>query len=148
MLTYLYLILMASPTKAFSAKCYRASMTVVSSIVFSCRGFSHVSLIGLFLRKSILKLNSEWFLRVFDRRPGESRGERRAEEILGRVPFARDRPPPSQAGHHSSALQWVCLCTHVFHRVGTLQPLNESPGKDKKHELIRALTEWKCGASG
>lgn len=147
MLTCLYLILMASPTKAFSAKCYRASMTVVSSIISSCWGVSHLSLIGLFLN-SIRKLNYKLFLRFFDRWLGESRGKRRAKEIHGRVPPARARPPPSQAGHHCSALRWACLCAHVFHRVGTLQPLDESPGKDKKHELIGALTEWKCGASG
>lgn len=104
MLTYLYLILMASPTRAFLANYYRASMTVVSSIFFRCSGFSHVSVVGLFPLRGTDK-NNCLFRRVFDGRPGEPRGERRAEEIHGCVLFTRTRSSPSQAGHHSSALQ-------------------------------------------
>lgn len=87
------------------------------------------------------------FPRVFNRRSGEPRGERRAEEIHGRVPFARTGPPPSQAGRHRGAVQRVCLLPHVFHWLGALQPLHESPGKDKKHELIGALAQQRRGAS-
>ncbi len=79
-------------------------MTVVSAIFFRCPGFSHVSFIGLFPLRGIDKTNC-LFQRVFDRRPGEPRGERRAEEIHGCVPFTGTRSPPSQAGRHRGALQ-------------------------------------------
>lgn len=87
-------------------------------------------------------------LRFSDGWPGEPRGEWRAEEVHGRVPVAGAGPSPSQAGYHRGAAQRVRLCAHVFYRVGTLQPLYESPGQDEKDEFIRALAESKCGAWG
>lgn len=73
----------------------------------------------IFFNKNLF-ISDLFTLRVFNWWPGEPRGERWAEEIHGCVPFAGAWPTPSQAGYHHSALQWVCLCSDVFHWFGTL----------------------------